>query len=69
MGWGVTVTSPEPLSSHQVHRSHAGRGRFRDSAKRLLHAADSIGIRGILAHAISDDAKAFYPPWDLTSPP
>ena len=33
---------------------------FRDGAKRVLHAADSIGIRGILVHAISEDAKAFY---------
>ena len=37
-----------------------GRALFRDSAKRVLHAADSIGIRGILVHAISEDAKAFY---------
>jgi hypothetical protein len=25
-----------------------------------LNAADTIGIRGIIAHAISDEAKAFY---------
>jgi len=37
-----------------------GRALFRDGAKRVLHAADSIGIRGILVHAISEDAKAFY---------
>ncbi len=37
-----------------------GRALFRDSAKRVLHAAHSIGIRGLLVHAISDDAKAFY---------
>jgi hypothetical protein len=24
------------------------------------HAADAIGIRGIVVHTISDDAKAFY---------
>ena len=32
----------------------------RDAAKRVVHAADTIGIRGIIVHAISDDAKAFY---------
>jgi predicted N-acetyltransferase YhbS len=60
---------PEPipvvvLGRLAVDQSHKGRGLgralFRDSAKRVLHAADSIGIRGILVHAISPDAKAFY---------
>ena len=37
-----------------------GRALFRDCALRVAHAADSIGIRGILVHAISDQAKAFY---------
>jgi GNAT superfamily N-acetyltransferase len=37
-----------------------GRALFRDAALRVLAAADSIGIRGILVHAISDQAKAFY---------
>jgi hypothetical protein len=27
---------------------------------RVIAAADSIGIRGLLVHAISDRAKAFY---------
>ena len=31
-----------------------------DAARRILHAADAIGIRGIIVHAISDEAKAFY---------
>jgi GNAT superfamily N-acetyltransferase len=37
-----------------------GRALVRDAAWRVVHAADAIGIRGILVHAISDDAKAFY---------
>ncbi len=37
-----------------------GRALFRDAAVRVLAAADSIGIRGMLVHAISDEAKAFY---------
>jgi len=37
-----------------------GRALFRDCAGRVLHAADSIGIRGIVVHAISEQAKAFY---------
>lgn len=37
-----------------------GRAMFRDAGQRVVHAADSIGIRGLLVHAISAEAKAFY---------
>jgi GNAT superfamily N-acetyltransferase len=37
-----------------------GRGLFRDSALRVMQAAEAIGIRGMLVHAVSDEAKAFY---------
>jgi predicted N-acetyltransferase YhbS len=37
-----------------------GRAMFRDSAKRVIGAADAIGIRGLIVHAISEEAKAFY---------
>jgi GNAT superfamily N-acetyltransferase len=37
-----------------------GRALFRDGAARIVHAADSLGIRGIVVHAISEQAKAFY---------
>ena len=37
-----------------------GRALFRDCALRVAQAADTIGIRGIIVHAISEDAKAFY---------
>ena len=47
-----------------IDRSQQGRGLgralFRDCALRVAHAADAIGIRGILVHAISEQAKAFY---------
>ncbi|MGE4046490.1 MAG: GNAT family N-acetyltransferase [Acetobacteraceae bacterium] len=47
-----------------VDRSQQGRGLgralFRDCALRVAHAADAIGIRGIVVHAISEEAKAFY---------
>jgi GNAT superfamily N-acetyltransferase len=41
-------------------RRGIGRALFRDAARRVAHAADSIGIRGIVVHAISADAKNFY---------
>ncbi len=37
-----------------------GRALFRDGAMRVLNAAEAIGIRGIIVHAISEEAKKFY---------
>lgn len=37
-----------------------GRALFRDAALRLSNAAKVLGIRGVLVHAISEEAKAFY---------
>jgi len=37
-----------------------GRALFRDAARRVANAADAIGIRGIVVHAISTEAKKFY---------
>lgn len=42
------------------HGRGVGRALFRDAAQRVAHAADSIGIRGIVVHAISDEARRFY---------
>lgn len=41
-------------------RQGVGRSLFRDAALRVSQAADSIGVRGIVVHAISDDARKFY---------
>ncbi len=47
-----------------VDQSHEGKGLGRalvqDAAGRVLNAAGAIGIRGMLVHALSEDAKAFY---------
>ena len=42
------------------HGRGLGRTLFRDAARRVAHAADAIGIRGIVVHAISEEAKKFY---------
>lgn len=42
------------------HGQGIGRALFNDAARRVLQAADAIGIRGILVHAISEDARKFY---------
>lgn len=42
------------------HGKGIGRALFRDAALRVAQAADVIGIRGIVVHAISEEAKKFY---------
>jgi GNAT superfamily N-acetyltransferase len=42
------------------HGKGLGRALFRDAALRVAQAADAIGIRGIVVHAISEEAKKFY---------
>jgi len=52
------------LARLAVARNHQGRGLgralFQDAAKRIVHAAETIGIRGVLVHALSEEARAFY---------
>ncbi|MBX5146686.1 GNAT family N-acetyltransferase [Rhizobium lentis] len=47
-----------------IDRAYQGRGLgralVRDAGLRLLNAAEIIGIRALLVHAISDEARAFY---------
>lgn len=47
-----------------IDRSWQGRGLgralFRDCAGRIVNAADTLGIRGIVVHAISEEAKGFF---------
>ncbi len=37
-----------------------GRALIRDAGLRVIQAATTIGIRGLLVHAITDQAKVFY---------
>lgn len=37
-----------------------GRALVRDAGQRVIQAADTIGIRGIIVHTLSADAKDFY---------
>lgn len=42
------------------HGLGLGRSLFQDAALRIINAADAIGIRGMVVHALSEDVKAFY---------
>uniref|UniRef100_UPI003BEF33FE GNAT family N-acetyltransferase n=1 Tax=Burkholderia arboris TaxID=488730 RepID=UPI003BEF33FE len=44
----------------RVQGAGIGRALVRDAGLRVLHAAAAIGIRGLIVHALSDAAKAFY---------
>ena len=52
------------LARLAVDRSgqHQGIGHalFRDAVRRVVQADDAIGIRGIVVHAISEEARSFY---------
>ncbi|CRY56772.1 Predicted acetyltransferase [Yersinia intermedia] len=43
-----------------LHGQGIGRALVRDAGLRVIQVADTIGIRGMLVHALSDEAKAFY---------
>lgn len=67
-GW-VRRNMPDPvpvmiIGRLAVDRAYqgegVGRGLLRDAVVRTLQAAEIGGIRAILVHAISDDAKRFY---------
>ena len=46
-----------------------GRALLRDAVLRILQAADIIGVRAILVHALSDQAKHFYEDYGFTPSP
>ena len=58
------------LAVHR-HRQGTGLGRalLRDAVQRVIGAAETIGVRAILVHAISENAKAFYEHWGFRPSP
>ncbi|MGH2562131.1 MAG: GNAT family N-acetyltransferase [Thermomicrobiales bacterium] len=49
------------LATDRAYQGHGiGTALLRDAVLRVLHAAEIAGIKAILVHAISDEAKAFY---------
>ena len=57
----IPVAVPGRLAIDRTYQGRGiGRALVRDAGLRLLNAAEILGIRGVLVHAISDDARAFY---------
>ncbi len=52
------------LARLAIDKARQGRGLGRalacDAALRIIQAADTIGMRGVITHALSCEAKAFY---------
>ena len=46
-----------------------GAGLLRDAVRRTIQAAELAGIRAILVHAISEDAKRFYEKYGFIASP
>lgn len=66
---GFRRNMPDPipvviLARLAVSRSHQGRGLGKaliaEAVKRVLAAGESIGVRGLVVHALNDAAAAFY---------
>jgi len=51
------------------HAQGVGTGLLRDAVLRVVQAAEIAGIRGILVHAISEDAKRFYEKYGFVTSP
>lgn len=45
---------------HTYQKKGFGRALVRDAGLRVVQAADTIGIRGMIVHPLSTEAKAFY---------
>jgi predicted N-acetyltransferase YhbS len=65
----VRRNMPDPipvavLARLAIEQNHQGRGLGRslvkDAARRVVQAAEIIGVRAIVVHAISPEAQAFY---------
>lgn len=74
----VRRNMPEPvpvalLGRLAVDRQWQGRGLgaflLRDALLRVIGAAETIGVRAVLVHAISEEAKRFYEHWGLQASP
>lgn len=74
----VRRNMPEPvpaalLGRLAIDQRWQGRGigsaLLRDAVLRVVGAAETIGVRALLVHAISESAKEFYEHWGLTPSP
>ena len=54
---------------HRFQGKGLGDALLQDAITRTLHVADTLGIKAILVHAISEPARRFYLAWDFIPSP
>ncbi len=54
---------------HRFQGQGLGRFMLRDAALRVLSVSGTVGVRGLLVHAASEAAKAFYMRWAFEPAP
>lgn len=54
---------------YRFHGRGLGQFMLRDAALRVLSVSETIGVRGLLVHAASEEAKAFYMRWAFEPAP
>jgi GNAT superfamily N-acetyltransferase len=52
-----------------IHGQGVGTGLLRDAVLRTVQAAEIVGIRAILVHAISEAARRFYEKYGFVASP
>ena len=57
----IPVIILDRLAIHQKYQGKKlGAALLKDTIQRTLIVADNVGVRGLLVHALSDEAKQFY---------
>ncbi|MEF8982649.1 GNAT family N-acetyltransferase [Thiohalorhabdus sp.] len=65
----VRRNMPEPVPmlvlgrlsvDNRYHGKGIGRGMLRDAVLRVVGASEQVGIKAVLVHALSEDARRFY---------
>jgi GNAT superfamily N-acetyltransferase len=65
MAWQLTPVGVIVLARLAVDITQQGKGLgtalLQDALRRSEQAADAIGVRAVLVHAINESARSFYP--------
>jgi hypothetical protein len=71
----TTGSNCRSIASRPRSATGTGQGRglgaslLQDAILRVIGAGETIGVRAILVHAVSEEARAFYEHWGLRPSP
>jgi len=75
---GIRRNMPDPVPmmllgrlavDRTLHGQGVGAALLKDAVLRTAQVADQAGVRGLLVHALSSDAKRFYAKWGFVESP